>query len=118
MADSKEVYDQVDFQDDNYEEMDDHDDGDVEKQFEEGGDNDDAGGNGEQHEEFSGEDYRGKHAKLLALPQHGYELVFSDGLLRYVVEEDLSELCEPFGHVVEVSFSIDEFGRKLAFVSF
>ncbi|KAL8209480.1 hypothetical protein R6Q57_006212 [Mikania cordata] len=51
MADSKEVYDQVDFQDDNYEEMDDHDDGDVEKQFEEGRDNDDAGGNGEQHEE-------------------------------------------------------------------
>ncbi|KAL8265649.1 hypothetical protein R6Q59_002993 [Mikania micrantha] len=72
---------EVDFQDDNYEEMDDQDDNDVEEQFDEGGDDDDdAGGNGEQHEEYE---------------------VFSGGPHRYVVEEDLSELCEPFGHVVE-----------------
>ncbi|KAL8200000.1 hypothetical protein R6Q57_011339 [Mikania cordata] len=74
--------------------MDDQDDNDVEEQFdEEGDDDDDAGGNGEQHEE-------GKHTKLDALPQHRYE-VFSGGPPSYVVEEDLSELCEPFVHVVE-----------------
>ncbi|KAD3336140.1 hypothetical protein E3N88_31659 [Mikania micrantha] len=41
---------------------------------------------------------------LLALPQHGYE-VFSNGPLRNVVEEDLSELCKPFGNVVETKCS-------------
>ncbi|KAL8227845.1 hypothetical protein R6Q57_015429 [Mikania cordata] len=119
MADSREIYDQVDFED-NYEETDDdgdndNDEDDVEEQLEEGGVDDDIG-NGEQHEEYeedrnqnavkekstvSGEDNRGKHAELLALPPHGSE-VFIGGLLRDVVEEDLSELCEPFGEVVEI----------------
>ncbi|KAJ9563356.1 hypothetical protein OSB04_008516 [Centaurea solstitialis] len=44
---------------------------------------------------------KGKHAELLALPPHGSE-IFIGGLPRDVVEEDLSDLCEPFGEVVEV----------------
>ncbi|KAI3818483.1 hypothetical protein L1987_12291 [Smallanthus sonchifolius] len=114
MADSREVDDQVDFEDENYEEMDDDDD--VEEQLEEGGDDDE---NGEEQEDVSGyeedrnqnaseekspvsgDDSKGKQAELLALPPHGSE-VFIGGLPRDVVEEDLSELCEPFGDIVEV----------------
>lgn len=124
MADSREIDDQVDFEDDNYEEMDD----DVEEQDEgpEGGDDE----NGEEQEDISGYDGKEqdsdedrnqnatghlddeeispvsrednkKHAELLSLPPHGSE-IFIGGLPKDVVEEDLSDLCEPFGDVVEV----------------
>ncbi|KAK9074308.1 hypothetical protein SSX86_006906 [Deinandra increscens subsp. villosa] len=111
MADSREIDDQVDFEDDNSEEMED----DVEEQL------DDE--NGEQQEDVSGfdgkeqedseedrdqkspvsgeDDDKGKKDELLALPPHGSE-IFIGGLVRDVVEEDLSELCEPFGDVIEV----------------
>lgn len=127
MADSREIDDQVDFEDDNYEEMDD----DVEEQLEEEGPEGGDDENGEEQEDISGydgkeqeseedrnqnatgqvddeekspvsgEDNKGKHAELLALPPHGSE-IFIGGLPRDVVEEDLSDLCEPFGDVVEV----------------
>ncbi|KVH97329.1 Nucleotide-binding, alpha-beta plait [Cynara cardunculus var. scolymus] len=127
MADSREIDDQVDFEDDNYEEMDD----DVEEQLEEEGPEGGDDENGEEQEDISGydgkeqeseedrnqnstgqvddeekfpvsgEDNKGKHAELLALPPHGSE-IFIGGLPRDVVEEDLSDLCESFGDVVEV----------------
>lgn len=43
-----------------------------------------------------------KWAELLALPPHGSE-VFIGGLLRDATEEDLRELCEPFGEIHDVS---------------
>ncbi|KAI3743996.1 hypothetical protein L1987_57068 [Smallanthus sonchifolius] len=101
MADSRDVDDQVDFEDDNYEEMED----DVEEQLDDDDDHDDDDDRNENAvDEKSpnlGEDVTGKHAELLALPPHGSE-IFIGGLPRDVVEEDLSELCEPFGEVVEV----------------
>ncbi|KZV47854.1 hypothetical protein F511_38531 [Dorcoceras hygrometricum] len=42
-----------------------------------------------------------KHAELLALPPHGSE-IFIGGLSRDVSEDDLMELCEPFGDVFEI----------------
>ncbi|XP_073031545.1 heterogeneous nuclear ribonucleoprotein Q-like isoform X1 [Primulina eburnea] len=42
-----------------------------------------------------------KHAQLLALPPHGSE-IFIGGHSRDVSEEDLMELCEPFGDVFEI----------------
>ncbi|KAK1425286.1 hypothetical protein QVD17_20636 [Tagetes erecta] len=125
MADSsREIDDQVDFEDDNYEEMDDDD---VEEQVDEpdddvDDDDDDDKNDGEQ--EDSEEDDRNrnrsrkqnvaegklrdvgdvndeKFAELLAIPPHGSE-IFIGGLPRDVVEEDLSELCEQFGDIVEV----------------
>ncbi|KAK9051382.1 hypothetical protein SSX86_028009 [Deinandra increscens subsp. villosa] len=127
MADVREVDDQVDFEDENYEEMDDDDDDDVEEQLGQGGNDDDDSDDdgekgGEEQQDVSGydaeeddrnrnaveekssvlsEENKGKYAELLALPPHGSE-VFIGGLPRDVVEEDLSELCEPFGDVVEV----------------
>ncbi|KAD7116945.1 hypothetical protein E3N88_04213 [Mikania micrantha] len=119
MADSRETDDLVDFEDENYEETEDDE---VEEQLEDGGDDE----NGEEQQDVgeydgkdqdsedernqnaieskspvSGEDIDGKHSELLALPPHGSE-IFIGGLVRDVVEEDLSELCEPFGDVVEV----------------
>lgn len=124
MADSsREIDDQVDFEDDNYEEeMDDDDD--VEEQLDEANDDDD-GNDGEQEDSEDdrnrnrnrkqnvvgegklrdvGDGNDEKHAELLALPPHGSE-IFIGGLSRDVFEEDLSELCEPFGDIVEVSLS-------------
>ncbi|KAI3796477.1 hypothetical protein L1987_39148 [Smallanthus sonchifolius] len=101
MADSRDVDDQVDFEDDNYEEMED----DVEEQLDDDdddNDNDDRNQNAvDEKSPNLGEEVTGKHAELLALPPHGSE-IFIGGLPRDVVEEDLSELCEPFGEVVEV----------------
>lgn len=44
---------------------------------------------------------REKHAELLSLPPHGSE-AFIGGLPRDATEEDLRELCEPFGEIFEV----------------
>ncbi|KAL2229627.1 UNVERIFIED_CONTAM: Heterogeneous nuclear ribonucleoprotein Q [Sesamum indicum] len=46
-------------------------------------------------------DEKEKHAELLDLPPHGSE-VFIGGLSRDVSEEDLRELCEPFGEIFEI----------------
>ena len=118
MTDSREGDDQVDFEDDNYEEEMDQE---VEEQIEEEEEEDEDNRGEENEEEASGGEgdkkrKRGdekassdvnneKHAELLALPPHGSE-IFIGGLSKDVNEEDLSELCEPFGDVVEVAFSI------------
>ncbi|KAK6158947.1 hypothetical protein DH2020_006261 [Rehmannia glutinosa] len=47
------------------------------------------------------EDEKEKHAELLDLPPHGSE-VFIGGLSRDISEEDLRELCEPFGEIFEI----------------
>lgn len=47
------------------------------------------------------EDEREKHEELLALPPHGSE-VFIGGLPRDTCEDDLRELCEPMGDILEV----------------
>ncbi|ONK79996.1 uncharacterized protein A4U43_C01F12640 [Asparagus officinalis] len=63
---------------------------------------------------------REKHAELLSLPPHGSE-VFIGGLPRDATEEDLRELCEPFGEIFEVKLVKDKEKREskgFAFVSF
>lgn len=56
------------------------------------------------------EDEKQKHDELLALPPHGSE-VFIGGLPRDACEDDLRELCEPMGDILEVrvliSYSCD-----------
>ncbi|XP_071706033.1 heterogeneous nuclear ribonucleoprotein Q [Rutidosis leptorrhynchoides] len=120
MADSREIDDQVDFEDDNYEEEieeEEEDDDDDDEQLEddnvngeEDKEDDDEEGDRKKNEVKStalgsdGDDdnvNKGKFAELLSLPPHGSE-IFIGGLPREVVEEDLSELCEPFGDIVEV----------------
>ncbi|KAL0388950.1 UNVERIFIED_CONTAM: Heterogeneous nuclear ribonucleoprotein Q [Sesamum radiatum] len=56
-------------------------------------------------------DEKEKHAELLDLPPHGSE-VFIGGLSRDISEEDLRELCEPFGEIFEAK------ARGFAFVAF
>ncbi|MFS7933938.1 putative RNA recognition motif domain, nucleotide-binding alpha-beta plait domain superfamily [Helianthus anomalus] len=60
-----------------------------------------------------------KHDEL-AIPPHGSD-IFIVGLPRDVVEEDMSELCQPFGDVVEVRLvrnrDTNE-SKGLAFVAF
>ncbi|PKA59989.1 Polyadenylate-binding protein 2 [Apostasia shenzhenica] len=48
-----------------------------------------------------------KHAEILALPPHGTE-VFIGGLPRDVTDEDLRDLCEPFGEIFEVRLVKDK----------
>jgi heterogeneous nuclear ribonucleoprotein R len=48
------------------------------------------------------EEERKKWDELLMLPPHGSE-VFIGGLPRDITEEDLRELCEPFGEINEVT---------------
>lgn len=128
MADGAEVEDRVDFDDDNYE-MDD----DVEEQLEEGGDEDVQDEQEDLKSQNSGkespEDDRSrssnnayesvededkasepvddedkqKRAELLALPPHGSE-VFIGALPRDITEEDLRDLCDSVGDIVEVRF--------------
>ncbi|XP_076928922.1 heterogeneous nuclear ribonucleoprotein Q-like isoform X1 [Bidens hawaiensis] len=118
MADVRDIDDQVDFEDDNYEEEEEMDD-DVEDHADDDNDSDDNNNNDSEKEDvrvsegdnnnnkekssgLGGDDKDNKkRAELLALPPHGSE-VFIGGLPRDVAEEDLSELCEPFGDVVEV----------------
>lgn len=134
MADSsREIDDQVDFEDDNYEEVDDdveeEEEGPEGGDDEMGEEHEDISGyHGKDHDEdrnqnqnqnqnqnasghvddeekkspFSREDNK-KHTELLALPPHGSE-IFIGGLPKDVVEEDLTDLCEPFGDVVEVIY--------------
>ncbi|CAA3023311.1 heterogeneous nuclear ribonucleo Q-like isoform X1 [Olea europaea subsp. europaea] len=45
------------------------------------------------------EDGKEKHAKLLSFPPHGSE-IFIGGISREISEEDLRELCEPFGEIL------------------
>lgn len=47
------------------------------------------------------EDEKEKHAQLLALPPHGSE-VFIGGIPRDVSEEDLGDLCDAIGDILEV----------------
>ncbi|XP_051145693.1 heterogeneous nuclear ribonucleoprotein Q isoform X2 [Andrographis paniculata] len=63
---------------------------------------------------------RKKRDELLGLPPHGSE-VFIGGLPRDVSEEDLRELCEPFGEVFEVRIMKNRDtgeGKGFAFVAF
>ena len=129
MADGAEVEDRVDFDDDNYEEMDD----DVEEQLEdEGGDDvqdeqddlksqnsgkespedDKSRSSNNANESIEDEEKpsapvddedKQKHVELLALPPHGSE-VFIGALPRDITEEDLRDLCDSVGDIVEVSF--------------
>ncbi|KAJ9681044.1 hypothetical protein PVL29_020109 [Vitis rotundifolia] len=130
MAEGTEVEDRVDLDDDNYmEEMDDDVEEQIEDGIEGGGDENveeeyedpKAGGSGEDQllevdeshianeplkdEENPtasiDEDEKEKHAQLLALPPHGSE-IFIGGLPREALEEDLRDLCEPIGEVLEV----------------
>lgn len=133
MAENNEVEDRVDLDDDNYTEEDDdveepmEDEGAGEGGEENGEEpQEDArsedGGKGEspginrndfrighvEDEENSAsikEDEKEKHAELLDLPPHGSE-VFIGGLSRDISEEDLRELCEPFGEIFEVGANL------------
>ncbi|KAL8499591.1 hypothetical protein ACS0TY_019539 [Phlomoides rotata] len=129
MAENTEVEDRVDLDDDNYTEEDDdveepmEDEGAGEGAKENGEEpQEDArsedGGKGQspgtdrndvhighvEDEENSAsikEDEKEKHAELLDLPPHGSE-VFIGGLSRDISEEDLRELCEPLGEILEI----------------
>ncbi|KAM0048162.1 putative RNA recognition motif domain, nucleotide-binding alpha-beta plait domain superfamily [Helianthus debilis subsp. tardiflorus] len=122
MADSsRDVDDQVDFEDDNYEEMDDDVEDQLDERPDDDVDDDDSDDDHDGHEDDSEEDRnqkkkssgsgsgggggggedKEKHDELLAIPPHGSE-IFIGGLPKDVVEEDLTELCEPFGDLVEV----------------
>jgi heterogeneous nuclear ribonucleoprotein R len=150
MAESTEVEERVDLDEDNYmEEMDD----DVEEQIDDDGvdgagyDNDEENVE-EVHEdsitETSGkdqspeadrghiasesiedeerptasvdEDKKEKWAELLALPPHGSE-VFIGGLPRDAQEEDLRDLCEPIGEILEVGV-VPSFAYDTSFILF
>ncbi|KAL8108975.1 heterogeneous nuclear ribonucleoprotein Q isoform X1 [Apium graveolens] len=146
MADGAEVEDRVDFDDDNYEEMDD----DVEEQLEEGGDEDVQDEQEDLKSQNSGkespEDDRSrssnnayesvededkpsepvddeekqKRAELLALPPHGSE-VFIGALPRDITEEDLRDLCDSVGDIVEIRLMKNKDtgeSKGFAFVSF
>lgn len=66
------------------------------------------------------EDDKEKHAELLALPPHGSE-VFIGGLPRDTVEEDLRDLSEPIGEVLEVRLMKDRDtgeAKGYAFIAF
>ncbi|KAG4394234.1 hypothetical protein AAZX31_03G239400 [Glycine max] len=63
-------------------------------------------GDDEQKLSFIDEDEKEKHDELLALPPHGSE-VFIGGLPRDVCEDDLRELCEPMGDILEVRLMKD-----------
>ncbi|XP_044493718.1 heterogeneous nuclear ribonucleoprotein Q-like [Mangifera indica] len=136
MAESAEVDERVDLDEENYmEEMDD----DVEEQLD--GDGEDEGGDGNVEEyDYSktgvgekaqstdanrshndsehaeeeekpttsiSEEEKEKHDQLLALPPHGSE-IFIGGLPKDALEEDLRDLCEPIGQVFEVRIMKDK----------
>uniref|UniRef100_A0A162B5N5 RRM domain-containing protein n=1 Tax=Daucus carota subsp. sativus TaxID=79200 RepID=A0A162B5N5_DAUCS len=146
MADGAEVEDRVDFDDDNYEEMDD----DVEEQLEdEGGDDvqdeqddlksqnsgkespedDKSRSSNNANESIEDEEKPSapvddedtqKHVELLALPPHGSE-VFIGALPRDITEEDLRDLCDSVGDIVEIRLMKNKDtgeSKGFAFVSF
>ncbi|THF95137.1 hypothetical protein TEA_020318 [Camellia sinensis var. sinensis] len=55
----------------------------------------------EKHTASIDEDDKEKHSELLALPPHGSE-IFIGGLPRDVSEEDLRDLCDSLGEIVEI----------------
>lgn len=66
------------------------------------------------------EGVKDEHAQLLSLPPHGSE-VFIGGLPRDAFEEDLRDLCEPFGELYEIRMIKDRDSgesKGYAFVSF
>ncbi|XP_073020278.1 heterogeneous nuclear ribonucleoprotein Q-like isoform X1 [Primulina eburnea] len=127
MAENTEIEDQVDLDDDNYTEedeepMEDEGTGEGGEEIGEelqdttsddgrkdpspfhslGNDLNDNSIKPEEDVENSDQDHENiKHAQLLALPPHGSE-IFIGGLSRDVSEDDLMELCEPFGDVFEI----------------
>nr|KYP71988.1 hypothetical protein KK1_011273 [Cajanus cajan] len=77
-------------------------------------------GDDEQKPSLFDEDEKEKHDELLALPPHGSE-VFIGGLPRDVCEDDLRELCEPMGDILEVRLMKDRDtgeNKGYAFVAF
>ncbi|TVU49188.1 hypothetical protein EJB05_00486 [Eragrostis curvula] len=84
-----------------------------------------AGGGGDEMDKEVGggpedEEEKQKWDELLALPPHGSE-VFIGGLPRDITEEDLRELCEPFGEIHEVRLTKDRETKEnkgFAFVTF
>ncbi|KAL3832813.1 hypothetical protein ACJIZ3_007549 [Penstemon smallii] len=123
MAENTEIEDRVDLDDDNYSEEDDEepmqDEGAGEGGEEVQDDIQSEDGGKEQSPETVRKDINiehvkdeensasikdedsQKHAELLDLPPHGSE-VFIGGLSRDISEEDLRELCEPFGEIFEI----------------
>ncbi|XP_004494860.1 heterogeneous nuclear ribonucleoprotein Q [Cicer arietinum] len=74
----------------------------------------------EQKPSLIDEEEKEKHDELLALPPHGSE-VFIGGLPRDTCEDDLRELCEPMGDIVEVRLMKDRDtgeSKGYAFVAF
>ncbi|KAF7843875.1 heterogeneous nuclear ribonucleoprotein Q [Senna tora] len=66
------------------------------------------------------EDEKEKHDELLALPPHGSE-IFIGGLPRDTCEDDLRDLCEPMGDILEVRIMKDRDTGEIkgyAFVAF
>lgn len=57
----------------------------------------------EKHNDPVDEEEKEKRAQLLALPPHGSE-VFIGGLPRDATEEDLRDLCDSVGEILEVRF--------------
>ena len=89
-------------------------------QFLEGEKSDHAAQEDEQKPSLIDDDEKEKHDQLLALPSHGSE-VFIGGLPRDSCDDDLRELCEPMGDIVEIKLIKDrETGESkgYAFVAF
>ncbi|XP_027348972.1 heterogeneous nuclear ribonucleoprotein Q-like isoform X1 [Abrus precatorius] len=77
-------------------------------------------GEDERKPSFINEDEKEKHDEILALPPHGSE-VFIGGLPRDVCEDDLRELCDPMGDILEVRLMKDRDSgenKGYAFVAF
>ncbi|KAL1562192.1 Heteroproteinous nuclear ribonucleoprotein Q, variant 2 [Salvia divinorum] len=145
MAENNEVEDRVDLDDDNYTEEEDEEpmedegagtDKEDEENEEEPTRSEDGGkgqspgtdksdiciGDIEDKENSASisEDEKERHAELLDLPPHGTE-VFIGGLSRDVSGEDLRELCEPLGEIVEIRVMKNRDtgeSKGFAFVSF
>jgi heterogeneous nuclear ribonucleoprotein R len=126
MAEGTEAEDQVDFDDNYAEEIDDYAEEQIEEERVSGGggsadDNDDEQQDEEQQDEEQQDEepkdlisidndtdekeqspvQDEKRAELLALPPHGSE-VFIGALPRDITEVDLTDLCEPFGEIYEI----------------
>ncbi|KAF3325078.1 heterogeneous nuclear ribonucleoprotein R-like protein [Carex littledalei] len=110
-----------------YDPQEDADPDEDDEQGPESGQDGDAGGD-EMGEDKQGdtqvgpedEEERKKWEELTALPPHGAE-VFIGGLPRDTAEEDLRELCDPFGEIFEVRLVKDKETKEskgFAFVTF
>ncbi|KAI4328971.1 hypothetical protein L6164_021281 [Bauhinia variegata] len=151
MSDGAEIDERVDFDEENYmEEMDDDVEEQIDEDGTDRGGDENIEGNVEEHEDSAGEastkdqlhdestaeaaesiedepnqssideDEKEKHGKLLALPPHGSE-VFIGGLPRDVIENELRELCDSMGDILEVRLMKDRDtgeGKSYAFVGF